>query len=200
MPFPCYAEPLDVLAKPRYPDITGQFRLDDSWGHVQLAGVARWITFDTPTGIGGNPSGTVFGYGGNLTAVVKTFDKDSIKAQVAYGKGITTYSNDCCFDLAPNATLNGAVALPLLDWLIYYDHWWNPQWSSSIGFSQNIQTNSPGQFNTEQHIGSYASVNLLYYPMQNVTVGVEALWGERVDISGATGQDQRIQFSTRVKF
>ena len=53
---------------------------------------------------------------------------------------------------------------------------------------------------TQQHIGYYASVNLLWYPMQNVTLGVEGLWGERVDISGAKGQDERVQFSARVKF
>ena len=52
----------------------------------------------------------------------------------------------------------------------------------------------------QQHIGYYASVNLLYYPMQNVTLGIEGLWGERVDINGAKGQDERVQFSARVKF
>ena len=202
LPFPCFAPPLDVLEKPRYPDITGHVRAEGPWGHVQLAGVARWVTFDTPTGISGNPSGTVFGYGGNLTALIKTFGDDSIKGQIAYGKAIATYSNDCCFDLAPSAAMPPAhaTALPLLDWFIYYDHWWSKQWSSSIGFSQNLQTNSPGQFDDQQHIGYYASVNLLYYPMQNVTLGIEGLWGERVDISGAKGQDERVQFSARVKF
>jgi hypothetical protein len=63
----------------------------------------------------------------------------------------------------------------------------------SIGFSQNIQDNSAGQLNTEQHQGSYASVNLLYRPMQNVLVGVEGLWGERVNKNGAKGTDQRVQ-------
>jgi hypothetical protein len=202
LPFPCFAPPLDVLEKPRYPDITAHLRAEGPWGHVQLAGVARWVTFDTPTGINGNPSGTVFGYGGNLTALIKTWGDDAIKGQIAYGKPIATYSNDCCFDLAPNAALPPAhaTALPLLNWFVYYDHWWSKQWSSSIGFSQNLQINSPGQFDTEQHIGYYASVNLLWYPIQNVTLGVEGLWGERVDISGAKGQDERVQFSARVKF
>ena len=63
----------------------------------------------TPTGISGNPSGTVFGYGGNLTASIKTFGDDSIKGQIAYGKAIATYSNDCCFDLAPNAAWHRVV-------------------------------------------------------------------------------------------
>jgi hypothetical protein len=36
--------------------------------------------------------------------------------------------------------------------------------------------------------------------MQNVTLGVEGLWGERVNFNGAKGQDERVQFSARVKF
>ena len=163
--------------------------------HAGLRSTTR-LEFD------GNPSGTVFGYGGNLTALIRTWGDDSIKGQIAAGKAIATYSNDCCFDLAPNAALPPAhaTALPLVNWFVYYDHWWSKQWSSSIGFSQNLQINSPGQFDTEQHIGYYASVNLLWYPMQNVTLGVEGLWGERVDISGAKAQDERVQFSARVKF
>jgi hypothetical protein len=201
-PFPCFGPPLDVLERPRYPDITGHVRADGAWGHVQLAGVARWVTFDNPTGIGGNPSGTVFGYGGNLTASINTFGDDSIKGQFAIGKAIATYINDCCFDLAPNAATPPAhaTALPLIGWLIYYDHWWSKQWSSSIGFSQNIQQNSPGQLSDAQNQGYYASANLLWYPMQNVTLGVEGLWGERVNFNGAKGQDERVQFSARVKF
>jgi DcaP outer membrane protein len=197
---------LNVVATSRYPDITAQVRADGPWGHVQLAGVARWISFDNPTGIDGNPANTIFGWGGNLTTKIKTFGDDAIKGQIAYGNGIAAYSNDCCLDLAPNVpvTIGGplphAEALPLLNWLVYYDHWWSKQWSSSIGFSQNRQTNSAGELDTDQHLGSYASANLLFYPMQNVTVGVEALWGERININGAMGQDQRIQFSTRVKF
>ena len=187
-----------VREKPRYPDLTAQFRTDQNWGHLQLAGVARWITFDNSIGIDGRPFGTVFGWGVNLSGHLKTFGEDALRGQVAYGHGIAAYSNDCCFDVAPDPIR--AKALPLLNWLVYYDHWWSPQWSSSIGFSQNIQNNFVTQFDTEQHQGSYASVNLIYYPMQNVKFGVEGLWGERVNKDGSKASDQRIQFSTQVKF
>ena len=113
----------NTFVKPRYPDITGQFRVDGTWGHVQLAGVARWITFDNSLGIDGRPSGTVFGWGGNLSGHLNTFGQDAIRGQIAYGRGIAAYSNDCCFDLAPDPIR--AAALPLLNWLAYYDHWWS---------------------------------------------------------------------------
>jgi hypothetical protein len=56
-----------VRTKTQFPDMTGHLRYDGMWGHVQIAGVARWITFDNPPGIDGFPSGTVFGWGVNLT-------------------------------------------------------------------------------------------------------------------------------------
>jgi hypothetical protein len=197
-----FAGPLAGLqTTTKYPDVTAHLRYDGMWGHVQAAGVVRWISFDNATGINGAPSGTVFGWGVNLSGALKTFGEDALRAQVAYGYGIAAYSNDCCLDIVPASLLPfSGQALPLLDWLVYYDHWWTPKWSSSIGFSQNVQNNTAVQLDSDQHKGSYASVNLLYRPIQNVTVGAEGMWGERVDKNGAKGDDQRIQVSAQVKY
>jgi hypothetical protein len=190
-----------LRTKTQYPDVTAHLRYDGMWGHVQAAGVVRWITFDNPAGIDGAPSGSVFGWGINLSGALKTYGEDHLRAQVAYGNGIAAYSNDCCLDIVPASLLPlTATALPLLDWLVYYDHWWTPKWSSSIGFSQNIQNNTALQLDSDEHRGSYASLNLLYRPLQNVTVGAEGMWGERVDKNGASANDQRIQFSAQVKY
>jgi len=183
----------------KYPDITAQYRYGGDWGHMQLAAVARWISFQNPNAPNGFPANTLFGGGVNVSGRFKTVGDDALMAQYAYGRGIASYSNDCCYDVGPNASLR-ARTLPLYDWLVYYDHYWNEKWSSSIGYSQNRQVNSPGQFDTEQRLGNYASVNLLYTPMQNVLMGVEGLWGRREDKDGASGTDNRIQFSTKVSF
>jgi len=39
--------------------------------------------------------------------------------------------------------------------------------------------------------GSYASVNLLHYPVKNVLVGTELIVGERENNDGATGDDAK---------
>jgi hypothetical protein len=143
----------------------------------------------------------VFGWGVNLSGSLKTFGDDALHAQIAYGNGISAYSNDCCIDVAPTGVLpltGGAV--PLLDWMVYYDHYWTEKWSTSVGFSQNIQNTLPLQLGTDEHIGSYGSVNLLYKPVQNITVGVEGLWGERINKDGSSANDQRIQASSQYKF
>jgi hypothetical protein len=142
----------------------------------------------------------VNGGGINLSGSLKTGGKDQVLGQLAYGKGIANYSNDCCTDVAPNAALNDAEAVPLLDWLVYYDHYWNDKWSSSIGYSQNVQDNTGGQAGTAQHKGEYASVNLLYYPAKNVMVGGELLSGMRDNKNGNSGSDTRMQFSAKYSF
>jgi hypothetical protein len=185
----------------KYPDLTAQLRTDQSWGHAQIAGVLRWLGYENPTALSiPKNSGNVTGGGINLSGSLKTGGKNQLLGQLAYGKGIANYSNDCCVDVAPNAALNDAEAVPLLDWLVYYDHYWNDKWSSSIGYSENVQDNTGGQAGTAQHKGQYASVNLLYYPAKNVMTGVEFLSGKRENKDGNSGTDTRMQFSAKYSF
>ncbi len=59
---------------------------------------------------------------------------------------------------------------------------------------------SDGQEDSEFKRGQIAQINLLHYPMDDVMLGTEFIWGEREDISGNTGSDYRIQFSLKVDF
>jgi hypothetical protein len=190
-----------------YPDLTAQYRINQAWGHAQVAGIFRWLGFQNPTAIGGTGgptptknSGHVLGGGVNLSGSLKTVGKDQLLAQVAYGKGIANYFNDCCSDVAPNSALTKGEALPLLGWLLYYDHYWNEKWSSSIGYSTQDQDNSGGQASNAFNKGAYASGNLLWYPVKNVMMGGELLWGQRENKNGNKGDDTRVQFSAKYNF
>ena len=140
----------------RYPDLTAQYRVDQAWGHAQLAGIGRWLGYQNPTITSGRNSGNVFAGGANLSGSLKTIGKDKLLAQVAYGRGIAAYFNDCCTDLAPNGDLTEAEAVPLLGWLVYYDHYWSERWSSSIGYSAQHQNNTGGQSDNAFKEGAYA--------------------------------------------
>jgi hypothetical protein len=119
-----------------------------------------WLGYETSGATGGNPSGSKTGYGLNLTGSYKTVGKDTLNAQLAYGEGIAAYSNDCCVDLASNSA-GAPEAVRLLDWFLYYDHWWSNTLSSSIGYSRNFQSNTSGQASTAQRVRQDTSVNLL---------------------------------------
>jgi hypothetical protein len=122
--------------------------------------------------------------------------------QVVYGHGIASYMNDGGMDLAPDGTFDDPVAkaVPLLGWLVYYDHYWSDQWSSSIGYSVTQVDNTNLQEPTAYHKGEYASVNLLYTPTPNLLIGGEAIWGQRTDNDGRQADDFRFQFSIKYSF
>jgi hypothetical protein len=187
-----------------YPDLTAQYRVNQAWGHAQVAGIVRWLGYQNPDLINfpgiSKTSGHVLGGGINLSGSLKTKGKDQLLAQVAYGKGIANYFNDCCTDVAPNSALSKGQAVPLLGWLLYYDHYWNEKWSSSIGYSGQNQNNSGGQADNAFNNGSYASGNLLYYPVKGVMTGAEILWGQRENKNGNKGDDTRVQYSVKYDF
>jgi hypothetical protein len=193
---------LNVVGRTKLPDVVAKWSQESDRFTFQLAGVARWVGYETPSNPDNNPSGNKTGYGVNVTGwynVMKD-SKDRITGQLIYGKGIASYMNDGGVDLAPNGDLTAAELVKTKAGFLYYDHYWNDKWSSSFGGSAHVQDNTDGQLDNAFHKGSYASVNLLYYPAKNVLTGAEFLWGKREDKNGNTGDDNRLQFSVQYKF
>ena len=191
--------PYGWQAHNKYPDVTAQYRFEPEWGHLQAAGIVRYLGYQDPSFPTTDDSGYVTGYGLNLTGSYKVGRQDRIMAQFAYGKGIAGYFNDCCVDVAPNSD-GKAEAVPVVGWLVYYDHFWNERFSSAIGWSGQFQDNTDGQAPTSFHAGQYGSANLLYYPIKNVMTGMELLYGKRENLDGESAYDTRVQFSTQFKF
>ena len=126
-----------------------------------------------------------------------------LKLQVAYGEGIGNYMNDGGLDIAPDSaviTEADAETVPIWGLSSYYDHFWNDQWATTVGWSMIDLDTSDGQESTEFKQGQIATINLLHYPADHVMLGTEFSWGEREDISGNIGSDYRVQFSLKVDF
>lgn len=203
-----------------YPDLTAQYRMKTGFGHVQLAGIMRWIGAEVlcntsqtdPDAIDFCPNGNAevvyddndFGWGLNLTSVINVLEKDAIRAGIVYGEGIASYMNDGGMDAGPDRPVGTdgvqVEAVELTGVSAYYDHWWNDKYSSSIGYAFTEVDNTPGQTPDTFKKGQYASVNLLYYPVENVLIGGELLWGEREDFDGANNDATRIQITVKYNF
>ena len=195
----------------KMPDLTGHYRYDGGWGHAQIGGILRQVSYDSPGEPDNQPKGHQTGWGVNLSSSVNTWRKDKLQMSAVYGEGIASYMNDGGMDLGPHARLvpNGNLppivvlgpeAVPLFGLMVYYDHYWSDQFSTSLGYSQTKVDNLNFQTGDTFNRGQYASVNLLYTPIPQLLIGGEFLWGERKDKNGATGDDSRIQLSVKYSF
>lgn len=195
------------------PDLTAHVRYGADWGHFQLAGILRKVGFETIGTPDNRPKNSKMGWGVNASANVKTFGKDVLHLSAVYGEGIASYMNDGGTDLGPKVrvgspvvpggppvvTLRGDV-VPLLGLVAYYDHYWNDEFSSSIGWSMVDVDNTSFQEPTAFNRAQYASANLLWTPDTRILIGGEFLWGQLKDFSGNKGDDLRLQFSFKYNF
>jgi hypothetical protein len=189
------------------PDFTAHFKKSGMWGHVQLAGIVRYIGWTDTLADDVDLSDHVIGWGLNLSTNVKVGKTGTIRASVAYGEGIENYMNDAPVDVGIRVNLANpaqpieGVALPVFGLVAFYDFNWNEHFSSAIGYSRLDIDNSNGQLPNAFKNGQYALANLLYYPVKNVMTGLEFQWGRRENfLDGFAFDDYRIQFSARYNF
>jgi len=183
-----------------FPDITSQFRVNDDWGHVQIAGILRQLDYETIGTPDNQPDGGDTGWGLDLSSNFK-FGSDTLRLGVVYGEGIANYMNDGGMDMGTERlTEDPMAAVPLTGVVAYYDHYWDEAWSTAVGYSYTEVDNQRFQGAEAFQKGEYASINLLYSPAKPIMMGVEYLWGQRTDNDGDTGEDNRIQFSMKYSF
>jgi hypothetical protein len=196
-----------VKPKLAWPDLTGNVRFDRDWGHVQFAGLLRsirWVdTNDDQFDLGGSAVGWGFSTSSHLN-----FGKNDVgRFQFTYGEGIENYMNDAPVDIGlknnfgdPRRPVKG-VALPVLGFSAFLDHTWNKRFASAIGYSMLNISNSDGQAPSAFRRGHYALGNLIFYPVDKVTIAGEFQWGRRENFSDGFGvNDYRMQFSFKYNF
>jgi hypothetical protein len=195
----------NVLGRFPAPDITAQYRLGRDWGHVQLAGIVRWMRWDDILQDRFDLTGGDEGWGVNVSSNVK-LGKHVAKLQLVYGEGVENYFNDAPVDVGIRNNFSNPVtpilgeALPDLGIVAFIDLNWSDKWTSTAGYSMVDIANTDGQTELAFHRGQYALGNLLYYPVKDVMAGGELQWGKRLNVNGFTSDDWRIQFSVRWNF
>jgi hypothetical protein len=195
----------DIQSNEEIPNLAAHFRTQGDWGHVQVAGILRSLGYDTQGTPQNEPKGDTLGWGINLSGTINTWGKDKVLLQYVYGHGIASYMNDGGMDLAPEGRLPSgadpgdvdAEAVPLTGIVAYYDHYWNDEFSSSVGYSTTFVDNTNLQTDDTFESAQYASANLLYYPVPNVMVGGEVMWGDLEYKDGSNEDDFRVQFSVK---
>lgn len=197
----------DVAPKFSLPDFTCEYRMTRDWGYAELAGVVRKIGW---VDLGNEPydlSGSAVGWGLNLSTNLRLTSRDLFIGQTVIGEGIQNLMNDAPTDIGiqndfgnPDAPIKG-VALPLFGFSLYLNHRWNDSFTSALGYSEISTRNSDGQSADAFRRGRYASANLLYYPLTNVTAAIEWQWINRENYAdGWKEYATKIQVSFRYTF
>ena len=190
-----------------YPDFTAQYHYGESWGHVQLAGIVRYIGWTDTFEDAYDLSGHTIGWGANLSSVLKLGRTGNLRLEASYGRGIETYMRDAPVDVGAESRTGNPLrpivgeALPVFGMAAFYDFQWSECLRSAIGYSRLDVENSDDQLPTAFKSGQYALANLLFYPVKDVMTGLEFQWGRRANFSdGFQVDDYRIQFSARYDF
>jgi hypothetical protein len=182
------------------PDLSGHYRMNRDWGHVQIAGILRRMEWDDATPVPIDISGEETGWGVNVSSNIK-FGENTLRLQVVYGEGIQNYMNDATVDVGATGDASIGEALPILGVVAFYDYTWSAEWTSSFGFSFVDMDNSAAQAPSSYSEGRYAIVNLLNHSVENLMWGGELQYGKRENFSdGFSSDDLRLQFSFKYSF
>ena len=189
-----------------YPDVTAHYKYGDDWGHVQLAGIFRYMGWTDTLQDQFDLTGHAIGWGFNASSVIKVGKSGNIRLEATYGHGIENYMNDAPVDVGIETSggiqpVAKGQALPIFGMVAYYDFNWSDNFSTAIGYSRLDIDNSNGQLPEAFKSGQYASTNVLWYPVKNVMTGLEFQWGRRQNFTdGFAVNDFRLQFSAQYKF
>lgn len=188
------------------PDLSAEYRYAGKFGYVELAGILRYMGWKDMNEDQFDLTDHAIGWGLNLSSNLK-FTKSLVgRFQAVYGEGIENYMNDAPADVGIKNNFDDeeqpilGVPLPVLGVVAFLDQQWNDKFSSSIGYSMVDINNTDGQNDSEYHRGHYALANLLYYPVQNAMMGVEAQYGTRENKDGWQTNIFKVQFSFKYNF
>jgi len=170
------------------PDFVSRLRLEGDWSQFQIAGLLRKGGFQPE----GQSVLTGTAWGVNLTGVVLLSEGFKVYSQVVFGEGIGSYRG--LPDAAPTGA-NTSEQLPMFGWMVGTTHDWTDTLSSNFTYAENQLDNTTFQATDAVHRTTYLAANLLWNPLDRVTVGAEYLYGIRQNRDGASGAAHRLQAS-----
>ncbi|MDT8408259.1 MAG: DcaP family trimeric outer membrane transporter [Wenzhouxiangellaceae bacterium] len=181
----------------KLPELAARYTWKADWGHFQLGGVLRQLEIDNNTT---NLDDTEVGWGVSLSGKVM-LGRDDIRYMVHGGDGLGRH---VALNFANGAALTDTGSLEAISSVggfVAYRHLWSNQWRSNVSFGY-IEVDNPERFTGELANKSSwnAQINLFYSPVQPLSFGVEYLTAEREIESGAEGQLNRFQFTTKYVF
>ncbi|TWP30559.1 hypothetical protein ETU09_00730 [Apibacter muscae] len=198
-----YENSLNEKTTQSIPDIP--LYIQYSWGkdfasHIRVSGVMKNINYrnlvkdktETETALGVQLSTKV-----GITPLIEFY------GQINYGNGIAPYINDLSghgLSIVNNPNHDGRMyALEAMGWFSQVKFNLSKNVFTSLGYSQAKIFPKSGTFSDQEYrYGQYLVGNVFYNITNNIQLGAEYLWGNRVNMGGQSSAANCIQ--TLVKF
>lgn len=188
----------------RVPDIPAyvQYAWNEGKSHIRASGILRNMFYRDNASMVDMDG---LGWGAQLSGVFAIGKRVNLYGQALYGKGITPYIQDLQgsgLDIVPNMMNNGRMSSPAaMAWLIGGQINVIPKLPVTLGYSQvTLFDNNNMMQGSDYRIGQYVVANVFYNISRTWNVGIEYLYGTRINFDGAMGHSNRIQAAVQFNF
>jgi hypothetical protein len=177
------------------PDLVARYTAKLENGYIKAAGMVRQLDYKTAAF---DDSETAYGF--SLSGK-HMFGEDDIRWMATFGSGTGRYlglntSNGAVLDA--NGNLN---AIDQWGGFVSYRHFWDAQWRSNFTVSYLSNHNDQALTGTDVTKDVYSvHANLLYQPVEKMTVGGEIMFAERALESDLSGDMTRLLLSAKYAF
>jgi len=176
-----------------FPDVVARRNWTGDWGNISVSALLRELKIDQD-GIKDTEVGGALGLAGKFTVG----DRDDVRLQLNFGNALGRYMGLNSFNvgaLDENDEINLTTSYGVL---AAYRHEWSDRMRSSFGasFSRADNDTAISGFDVPESYQS-AHADIIWTPIERMSVGVEYIWGRRTDESGADGTLNRVQFSAK---
>lgn len=176
-----------------YPDVVVRRNWRGGWGNLSVAALIRELKIDT-AGLDAAEIGGAIGLAGKFMVG----DLDDLRWQVNYGNALGRYMGLNSFNVGALDANNDIDLTAQYGVLVAYRHVWNDQLHSSFGASFSSADNDAsisGLGVPESYQSAHADI--IWSPVNRMSLGAEYIWGRRKDESGDDGTLNRLQFSAK---
>lgn len=200
-----YADGKTAEMSQRIPDVPVylQYNLGSNLdSHIRLSGVLRNMTYRN---LEKNKTETATGYGIQFSSNIKASSLIEFYGQITYGTGIAQYINDLSGNglslvVDPNKT-GKMKALEAMAWFANIQFNLTKSVYATMGYSQARVYPKNGTLGDDQYrYGEYVVGNIFYNLTSDFQVGLEYLWGNRVNINKEKGSANCIQTFIQYNF
>ena len=188
------AEPLSQV--PAFVGAVNWLPNGDFIRNLRVAGLARSLDAELPVGSQESDFGwAVVGSGRVLVPLLN--EKDNVCFNIQFGDGFGGQLKSGPADAVLNLATSELANIRVFSTYGGLQLWWTESFRTNISCGYNSAGNPEFIDGGALKSTLYASGNLVWDPFEKVTVGIEYLYGNRINEDGVTGEANRLLLSSR---